>query len=245
MLPPWRSQQAAPGQLQALRLLCLAAAAAGAPLLLPADAADASPQDLALLGQLQLPSLRNPFDNGAIGVLDFLVHHPFITLGAAFAVYWIVPRTIRFAVRWVVLPALAFGAIYLALSSPATTFGILKTVFGYFVAHPVVVSGGILILLALSLSPYILALGGVALVLTGGSLIPGPIRGILPAPLQQATQQLEAVQKSMKGPVQEAQRGLSGFTDQLFHKDQKVLKAAFLQSAPLLKDTATLEDFEE
>ena len=29
-----------------------------------------------------------------------------------------------------VLPALAFGAIYLALSSPATTFGILKTVFG-------------------------------------------------------------------------------------------------------------------
>ena len=38
----------------------------------------------------------------------------------------------------------------------------------------------------------------------------------------QATQQLEAVQKVMKGPVQEAQRGLSGFTDQLFHKDQKV-----------------------
>ncbi len=56
-----------------------------------------------------------------------------------------------------------------------------------FVAHPVVVSGGILILLALSLSPYILALGGVALVLTGGSLIPGPIRGILPAPLQQVS----------------------------------------------------------
>ena len=56
-----------------------------------------------------------------------------------------------------------------------------------FVAHPVVVSGGILILLALSLSPYILALGGLALVLTGGSLIPGPIRGILPGPLQQVS----------------------------------------------------------
>ena len=38
----------------------------------------------------------------------------------------------------------------------------------------------------------------------------------------QATQQLESVQKSMKGPVQEAQRGLSGLADQLFHKDQKV-----------------------
>ena len=102
MLPPWQSQQAAPAQLQALRLRCLAAAAVGAPLLLPADPAEASPQDLALLGQLQLPSLRNPFDSGAYRVLDFLAHHPFITLGAAFAVYWIVPRTIRFAVRWVV-----------------------------------------------------------------------------------------------------------------------------------------------
>ena len=102
MLPPWQSQQAAPAQLQALRLRCLAAAAAGAPLLLPADLAEASPQDLAVPGQLQLPLLRNPFDSGAYRVLDFLVHHPFITLGAAFAVYWIVPRTIRFAVRWVV-----------------------------------------------------------------------------------------------------------------------------------------------
>ena len=104
MLPPWQCQQAAPAQLQALRLRCLAAAAAGAPLLLPADPAEATPQDLAVLGQLQLPSLRNPFDSGAYKVLDFLVHHPFITLGAAFAVYWIVPRTIRFAVRWVVSP---------------------------------------------------------------------------------------------------------------------------------------------
>ena len=131
----------------------------------------------------------------------------------------------------------------------------------------------------------------------------------------QATQQLESVQKSMKGPVQEAQRGLSGLTDQLFHKDQKVglqtgwvvtrgrcqnlgytvtfdfcvfsacgmmaavcpsaheavqahvawavcwsaaachhsllyfalqiLKAAYLQSAPLLKDTAMFQTFEK
>ena len=40
--------------------------------------------------------------------------------------------------------------------------------------------------------------------------------------LLQATQQLESVQKSMKGPMQQAQHGLSGLTDQLFHRDQKV-----------------------
>ena len=54
-------------------------------------------------------------------------------------------------------------------------------------ANPAITSVAILGVLALALSPYVLIIGGIALVFSAASL-PGPLKKLLPAPVVEVTQ---------------------------------------------------------
>ena len=53
------------------------------------------------------------------------------------------------------------------------------------ISHPVITSGAILVVLAVTLSPYILLVAGAALLLGGSTILPGAIRGLVPKPVQE------------------------------------------------------------
>ena len=62
-------------------------------------------------------------------VISFLVNNPFVTLGVAVALYIIVPRILRLTVKFIVLPASVAGVVYLVITNPNTSLGVVKTAF--------------------------------------------------------------------------------------------------------------------
>jgi CheY-like chemotaxis protein len=207
----------------------------------------ASTQSELVIGDLQLPQLQQlqqlrqlvtapkpDFNSVAFRSLDFLVHHPLITLGLSVAVSYIVPRAVRAATRWLVVPALVVLALYLAVSSPAATFGFIKTVLGFAISHPVVTSAAILVVLALTLSPYILLAAGAALLLGGSTILPGAIRSLVPKPVQELDRQLGKAQQQIKGPVTQAARSITDLKTKLLGGRKQALVAGFIDSKALL-----------
>ena len=62
-------------------------------------------------------------------VISFLVNNPFVTLGVAVALYIIVPRILRLTVKYIFLPASVAGVVYLVITNPNTSLGVVKTAF--------------------------------------------------------------------------------------------------------------------
>lgn len=62
-------------------------------------------------------------------VISFLVNNPFVTLGVAVALYIIVPRILRFATKYILLPVSIAGLVYLVITNPNTSLGVVSTGF--------------------------------------------------------------------------------------------------------------------
>lgn len=62
--------------------------------------------------------------------VDYLLGHPFITIGLATGLYVAIPRIWRLFVRFLLLPALAIAAVGFALQHPAATLSFASTAFG-------------------------------------------------------------------------------------------------------------------
>ena len=62
--------------------------------------------------------------------VDYLLGHPFVTIGLAAGLYVVVPRLWRFIVRVILLPVLAIAAVGFALQHPAASLSFGKTAFG-------------------------------------------------------------------------------------------------------------------
>lgn len=62
-------------------------------------------------------------------VISFLVNNPFVTLGVAVALYIIVPRILRVAVKYILLPISIAGVVYLIITNPSTSAGVVSTGF--------------------------------------------------------------------------------------------------------------------
>ena len=75
-----------------------------------------------------LADLSLQLDKGQI--ISFFVNNPFITLGAAVAAYFILPRLINTAVKFVLVPLAIGGVAYLVVTNPGTSFAFAKTTFG-------------------------------------------------------------------------------------------------------------------
>ena len=67
-----------------------------------------------------LADLSLQLDKGQI--ISFFVNNPFITLGAAVAAYFILPRLINTAVKFVLVPLAIGGVAYLVVTNPGTSF---------------------------------------------------------------------------------------------------------------------------
>lgn len=84
-----------------------------------------SAADTASLAELTfLPSIQLT----PLGVLTFLLQHPFVTLGVAAALYYIVPRVFRTLVRFLVVPAVIALVAYVVLQNPQAALGLVESV---------------------------------------------------------------------------------------------------------------------
>ena len=59
-------------------------------------------------------------------LLNFLLQHPFITLGSAAALYYLVPRLVRAGFRFIVVPAAIALALYLVSLNPSAAADIAR-----------------------------------------------------------------------------------------------------------------------
>lgn len=189
-----------------------------------ATADDAQAADLPFLADLAINKGQ---------VISFLVNNPFITLGVAVALYLIVPRVLRFATRYILLPLTVAGGVYLVITNPSTSWRVVTTGVGYITANPAITSIAILGVLALALSPYVLIIGGIALVFSAASL-PGPLKKLLPAPVVEVERQLDVVRQQVKGPTAQAASKLNSLKDGIFGGKTKALAPAHLDASKLL-----------
>jgi hypothetical protein len=94
--------------------------------------------------QQQFPSLKLAFldtmplaeftfipamDISPYGVAKFLLQHPFITLGVAAALYYIIPRAFQALVRFLVVPAVLAVTAYIVLQNPQAALGIVEGIY--------------------------------------------------------------------------------------------------------------------
>lgn len=74
-------------------------------------------------------SLLPSFNGLPFQIAGFLLNHPFITLGLALGVNYVVPRAFRAAVRFLVIPLVLGGFVWLALQNPSTAWGLFRGAF--------------------------------------------------------------------------------------------------------------------
>ena len=85
-------------------------------------------QQSALPGGIALPSSNFPI--GLPFGVDYLLGHPFVTIGLAAGLYVVVPRLWRFFVRVILLPVLAIAAVGFALQHPAASLSFGSKAYG-------------------------------------------------------------------------------------------------------------------
>ena len=74
-------------------------------------------------------SLLPSFNGQPFQILGFLLNHPFITLGLALAVNYVVPRAFRALVRFLVVPLVLGSIAWVALQNPSTALDLLRGTF--------------------------------------------------------------------------------------------------------------------
>ncbi len=74
-------------------------------------------------------SLLPSFNGQPFQLLGFLLNHPFITLGLALAVNYVVPRAFRAVVRFLVVPLVLGSIVWVALQNPSTALDLLRGTF--------------------------------------------------------------------------------------------------------------------
>ena len=74
-------------------------------------------------------SLLPSFNGQPFQILGFLLNHPFITLGLALAVNYVVPRAFRALVRFLVIPLVLGSIAWVALQNPSTAWDLLRGTF--------------------------------------------------------------------------------------------------------------------
>ena len=74
-------------------------------------------------------SLLPSFNGQPFQILGFLLNHPFITLGLALAVNYVVPRAFRAVVRFLVIPLVLGSIAWVALQNPSTALDLLRGIF--------------------------------------------------------------------------------------------------------------------
>ena len=99
-------------------------------LLLAASGAFISVTDVAGAADAQFATDLSLAKIDSSQVIAFFVNNPFITLGAAVAAYFIVPRIIKLAVKFVVVPLAIGGVGYLVVTNPGTSASVAKTGIG-------------------------------------------------------------------------------------------------------------------
>ena len=81
-------------------------------------------------------SLLPSFNGLPFQILGFLLNHPFITLGLALTVNYVVPRAFRAVIRFLVVPLVLGSIAWVALQNPSTVWGFLQGAFDCEHPHP-------------------------------------------------------------------------------------------------------------
>eukprot|EP00873_Tetraselmis_striata_P028697 jgi/Tetstr1/448961/TSEL_036186.t1 len=151
-------------------------------------------------------------------VLQYLLHHPIVTLVVAAVVYQVLPRLIRFTTQAGILLLLVLFLAE-AVENREDIVGELQRVLGGLVSaaleHPATTSALILGALALYLSPYLLTALALVVILGGIQLAPPQLKRFLPQPLLQAENTVEQVQAKVKAPVRQAEERFGSTMRQL------------------------------
>lgn len=74
-------------------------------------------------------SLLPSFNGQPFQILGFLLNHPFVTLGLALTVNYVVPRAFRAVVRFLVFPLVLGSIAWVALQNPSTAWDLLRGAF--------------------------------------------------------------------------------------------------------------------
>ncbi|KAK9813532.1 hypothetical protein WJX73_005335 [Symbiochloris irregularis] len=142
----------------------------------------------------------------------------------------------------ILLPLLGIAALGFALLHPSQTLAVTTTTYGFISTHPVVISAGVLVFLAVTLSPYLLVLGFAAALFSGIPYVPGPLRPLIPAPLLQAETSLADFSARIRGQASSEAKDVVTELDprkQRFHLPEFRLPFSTMLVAPDMADVTS------
>ena len=128
--------------------------------------------DLPVLTPGDLPAM--PTSPGELA--KFVLTNPYAAVAVSVAAYLVVPRAAEALVKYLVVPAALLLVALFAAQNPDETVALVASAIRQARDHPGFVSGAVLAVLAVALSPYILVAALVGLLVSGVQLLPDALK---------------------------------------------------------------------
>ena len=156
--------------------------------------------DLPVLTPGDLPAM--PTSPGELA--KFVLTNPYAAVAVSVAAYLVVPRAAEALVKYLVVPAALLLVALFAAQNPDETVALVASAIRQARDHPGFVSGAVLAVLAVALSPYILVAALVGLLVSGVQLLPDALKPALPAPVREVEARVEQLQGAVSPGVTRA-----------------------------------------